>query len=419
MKRRLRIVHSADWHLGRTLSERCRHAEHVAFCQWLIDLIQREAIDVLIVAGDVFDSANPPHQAIELYYQTLHEISRGSQCQVVVVAGNHDSPRLLQAPAAILRHHRIHVIGTAAADVASMCVTLPSPDDQTPIAIVAAIPYLRDGDLRRSTFGESREAIDAALQEGVRHFYHSAGDHCRVHQGKVPLLATGHLTIAGGSDSGSERAIHIGGLGGISASALSSHFDYVALGHLHRRQSISAEKAIVYSGSPIPLGFGEIDAPRSVEVLTFEGVQLVEQEKVEVPLHRRLIRITARHDDVCAVLKSFSWPADQQTPFVHVHIEDYPAGSNLATEVQRMFEKLTGDLLQLSVQPLTASGDSAIRRATWQQELIRLQNEPLSVFRMKLDSAGIADDRRAALELEFEQTVAAAYAQERDGLGEG
>ena len=168
----MKILHTSDWHLGRALYGRKRYEEYEAFLDWLAALIEGEDIDVLLVAGDVFDNSTPSNHAQELYYRFLCRVAASPRRHVVVTAGNHDSPSFLNAPRELLKFLNIHVVGCASELPEDEVILIAGPDHD-PLLIVCAIPYLRDRDIRTAEAGESLEDKERKIIEGIRAHYRS------------------------------------------------------------------------------------------------------------------------------------------------------------------------------------------------------------------------------------------------------
>lgn len=278
----LTILHTSDWHLGRRLYGQLRYEEFEAFLAWLTKTIQQYQVDILIVAGDIFDTMTPSNRAQSLYYKFLSEVSSLHCDHIVVVAGNHDSPTFLDAPADILKYLNVHVIGTACEDIADEVLVLNSKAGE-PQCIIAAVPYLRDRDVRSTQAGESGADKDANLLAGIRQHYAQVADIAKDKQTElnaksqrhIPIIATGHLFAAGGTTTADDgvRELYVGSLGKISADMFDECFDYVALGHLHVPQKVGGREHIRYSGSPIAMGFGEAKQTKQVLLVQF-GEQL-------------------------------------------------------------------------------------------------------------------------------------------------
>ncbi|WP_413501094.1 exonuclease SbcCD subunit D C-terminal domain-containing protein [Psychrobacter maritimus] len=278
----LTILHTSDWHLGRRLYGRMRYDEFEAFLSWLQDAISTQKVDVLIVAGDIFDTMTPSNRAQALYYEFLGKVSKSCCQHIVIVAGNHDSPTFLDAPSNVLKFLNVHVIGTACEDLNDEVLVLDSADG-TPHCIIAAVPYLRDRDVRSSAAGESADSKDANVIKGIRAHYDKVASIAKtkqaklveVHQRHIPIIATGHLFAAGGTTTEDDgvRELYVGSLGKISADMFDEGFDYVALGHLHVPQRVGGRESIRYSGSPIAMGFGEAKQQKQVLLVQFGTVE--------------------------------------------------------------------------------------------------------------------------------------------------
>ena len=278
----LTILHTSDWHLGRRLYGRLRYEEFELFLHWLQDTISAQQVDILIVAGDIFDTMTPSNKAQALYYEFLGKVSRSCCQHVVIVAGNHDSPTFLDAPSNVLKFLNVHVIGTACDDLEDEVLVL-GDDDNNPHCIIAAVPYLRDRDVRSSSAGESADSKDANVIAGICEHYDNVADIAKskqadlikMHQRYIPIVATGHLFASGGrtTEDDGVRELYVGSLGKISADMFNDGFDYVALGHLHVPQRVGGRESIRYSGSPIAMGFGEAKQQKQVLLVQFGAAE--------------------------------------------------------------------------------------------------------------------------------------------------
>ena len=197
----MRVLHTSDWHIGRTLYGRKRYEEFEAFLTWLAETIQQNEIDALLVAGDVFDTSAPSNRAQELYYRFLCRVAASSCRHVVVVAGNHDSPSFLNAPKELLKALDVHVVGSSTESLEDEVLVLRNEQD-APELIVCAVPYLRDRDIRVAEAGESVEDKERKLIDGIRTHYAAVAalaEQKREELGvDIPIVGTGHLFTAGG-----------------------------------------------------------------------------------------------------------------------------------------------------------------------------------------------------------------------------
>jgi exonuclease SbcD len=288
----MRALHTADWHIGQTLNGWSREAEHALFLSRLADVLEDEAIDLLLVAGDVFDSSNPSGESQRLLYRALAAFKRRRPGLVTVISGgNHDPALRLEAPSDLFASLDIHAIGTvrrngAAVDVGAHLVPVRGPDGQVAV-LVLAIPFLRAGDLPGLGLGSGD---DPGIAAAVRAFHDGLVAEAEVIAGDLPLIATGHLHCAGGLESeGAERSILIGGSHAVPPDVFPPRLDYVALGHLHGPQALDGGR-VRYAGSAFPLSASELRHRHGVTILDIGGPGAGGR------------RITARHHPI-------PWPA--------------------------------------------------------------------------------------------------------------
>ena len=304
----MKILHTSDWHIGRSLYGRKRYDEFSAFLDWLAEFIQTESVDALLVAGDVFDTSTPSNRAQELYYQFLCKVSASCCRHIVVIAGNHDSPSFLNAPKELLRALNVHVVGSISDNPEDEVITLKGSSG-IPEAIVCAVPYLRDRDIRIVEAGESIEDKNTNLIEGLRRHYAEA---CIIAEKKqkeyeqtnqilhVPVIGMGHLFAAGGKtvDGDGVRELYVGSLAHVDKDIFPACIDYLALGHLHVPQKVGAAEYIRYSGSPIPMGYGEAYQEKSVVIVEFSNDPQSNITLHTVPCFQALERISGGIDEI-------------------------------------------------------------------------------------------------------------------------
>ena len=364
----MRLLHTSDWHLGHTLHDFGRELEHSRFLDWLADTLERESIDALLVAGDVFDSANPPASAEKAWYDFLARVARRLPLlDVVVVGGNHDSAARLDVAAGILSAFGVHVVGGwpigpgEAPDLDRLLVPLGarrSPGE--PWAWVAAVPYLRMADLPSS----SGDPVDEVV-EGVRARYEEilAQARSRRRPGQA-LVATGHCYMAGGELSElSERKILGGNLHALPVDIFGPDVSYVALGHLHRAQAVKGREEVRYSGSPLPLSVDEAAYPHQVLVCEFEGGELSGVRPVRVPRTVDILRLPnggpagvetlmqeLRELDVAGARPAAEWP------YLDVHVVLQEPQPDLKRQVE---EAIAGRAVRLVRIGWESPGDGA------------------------------------------------------------
>ena len=247
------------------------------------------------MAGDVFDTSAPSNRAQELYYRFLCRVAASSCRHVVVVAGNHDSPSFLNAPKELLKALDVHVVGNSTASPEDEVLVLCNEQD-APELIVCAVPYLRDRDIRVAEAGESVEDKERKLIEGIRTHYAAVAalaEQKREELGvDIPIVGTGHLFTAGGQtvDGDGVRELYVGSLAHVTAGIFPACFNYLALGHLHVPQKVNGSETIRYSGSPLPMGFGEAKQQKSVCQVEFHSTAASVQ-LIDVPIFQKLERV--------------------------------------------------------------------------------------------------------------------------------
>jgi len=400
----MRILHSADWHLGRRLYGRSRHDEFDAFLDWLAETIEREQVDVLLVAGDVFDSSAPPNHAQSQYYRFLHRVSGGCCRHVVVIGGNHDSPSFLEAPRELLAALSVHVVGKACDDPADEVLLLRDRSG-APALIVCAVPYLRDRDIRTVEAGESVTDKAQKLVDGIVRHYKAVADVAlrrrREADRPLPIVGMGHLFAAGGEtvEGDGVRELYVGSLAHVSGAVFPASFDYLALGHLHKPQRVGGDETKRYSGSPLPMGFGEAGQRKAVCLIEFGTGEPVVRE-LEVPVFRRLASIEGDWPALAAAIETLVATGER------VWVEVTYDGAELLSDLR---ERLAEAVADSAVEILRIRNNRVVQRV-----LGRLREEetlddldPHDVFRRCLDAHEVPAPQRALLEGAYREVVTA------------
>ncbi len=409
----MRILHTSDWHLGRTLYGRKRYKEFEEFLIWLVETIQQERVDTLLVAGDIFDTSAPSNRAQELYYRFLCRVAASACRHVVVIAGNHDSPSFLNAPKELLRALNVHVIG-AATENREDEVLLLNKQDGTPELIVCAVPYLRDRDIRVAEVGESIEDKERKLINGIRNHY---AEVCELAEQKrkklgvqIPIVAMGHLFTAGGKtvDGDGVRELYVGSLAHVTAAIFPNCIDYLALGHLHVPQKLNNSEVMRYSGSPLPMGFGEARQEKSVCLVEFANTD-VSISLLSVPVFQRLERIHGSWEEISARILELS--ATQSQAWLEVVYEDEEVIGDLR---ERLESAVSGTLMEI----LRVKNNRIIDRV-----LSQIHNDETlddlninDVFERCLSSHNVPEEQRSELLHAHQEIVTSIF--EQDPLAE-
>lgn len=286
----MKILHTSDWHLGRTLySKKERQEEHKAFLEWLLKTIKENSIDILLIAGDIFDTASPSTTSQRMYYDFLVKVKTMGCENVIVVGGNHDSPSFLNAPKDILAALNVAVVGNATENIEDEILVVKD-NNGNPTIIVCGVPFLRERDISRFAEGENYSDRSKRINENIKKHYEEIAEFAekkRKELGKqIPIIATGHLSVAGGqrNEDDGVRETYIGNIEAVGSDIFPDTFEYVALGHYHIPSKI--KEHIRYCGSPIPMGFGEAKQTKCVYVIDYTKEQNI--ETIEIPVFQKL-----------------------------------------------------------------------------------------------------------------------------------
>lgn len=300
----MKILHTADWHIGQLFHEYDRSAEHRKFLDWLLITLQSEKIDVLLISGDVFDISNPSAVSIKMFYTFLNQAVKANPgLQIVITAGNHDSASRLEAPKPLLESSHIHIIGVVEKDAEGNIdyekLVIPLQDASGNIKTwCLAIPFLRMGDYPVIPDCEN------PYTEGVSALYREAFDYAsqRKQDGQT-IIAMGHLHTYHAEVTGLdtfERPI-MGGVECLPVTAFDPEIKYVALGHIHKAQRIGGKEHIRYSGSPLPMSFSELNYKHQVIIFELDG-EISDMKQVEIPVFVPLQRVPAVHSPLNEVI---------------------------------------------------------------------------------------------------------------------
>jgi exonuclease SbcD len=273
------IFHTADWHIGQNFYGYDRKDEHLFFFEWLKKQLKELCPDVLLVAGDIFDSPNPSAESQKIYYKFLHEITSGNpNLQVIIIAGNHDSAARLEAPSPLLEEMNITVKGlikrTADGEIDYRDLLVPVVKNGKTVAWCLAVPYLRQGDYPPT------ESYAKGIELTYKALYDELG---KIKTPAQAVIVAGHLQAKDAflSDKDrSERTI-VGGLECVPVNIFDNDdIAYVALGHLHRHQKVAGRENIQYAGSPLPMSFAEKNYEQGINLVKFNGNKIETMERI-------------------------------------------------------------------------------------------------------------------------------------------
>ncbi len=401
--RTLKILHTSDWHLGRSLYDRKRYDEFENFLNWLAEFIRTESIDLLLVSGDIFDTTTPGNRAQELYYGFLNKASRSGCRHVVVTGGNHDSPTFLNAPKELLLFFNVYVVGAMTENPEDEILVL-NDKSGVPKAIICAVPYLRDKDIRTVAEGEKMEDKNLKLLAGIAAHYDAIGNAALGKRGEnnsIPIIGMGHLFTTGGkvTEGDGVRELYVGGAACVSENSFPVCFDYLALGHLHSPQKVGNSAHKRYCGSPIPMGFGEANQAKSVTVIEFLGNMPTITEH-EIPRFQELKSISGNAEEIKAEIERLK--AAQSNAWLEIIYTgtEHSAGLN-----ELLDEAVAGsamEILRIKVKRIT---EYALSRSNEHETLDDLDVN--DVFEKCLDAHCMEEPDRSELMSTYREVVSA------------
>ncbi len=397
----MKILHTSDWHLGHKFYGRQRHEEFAKFLQWLETIIELNGVELLIVAGDVFDSQAPPNKTLAMYYEFLSRISSSCCRHIIIVGGNHDSPALLNAPRELLHFLNIHVIGSAPRNISDELIVLHDGNN-TPEAIILAVPYLRDKDIRLSAAGESLGDKQQKLIQGIHNHYSSllalAHEKQKQIQKKIPLIATGHLFCQGGQTRQGDgiRELYVGTLLRIGLDCFSKDIDYLALGHLHLPQVLAKQNNRRYSGSPLAMSFAEAGEKKVVLLVDFSETMTVQE--VPVPCFQQLHSISGDLEHILQKIHQLTATGDS------ILLEIHYRGETLIDDLQN---QIASALKETKLEVLRISNKRRYNHILQQSSEVKTLDElsPRQVFQRCLEQNDIPLAQHQELILDFETSL--------------
>lgn len=386
----MRFIHTSDWHLGQTLHSIERGLEHQHFLDWLIETLAQQQADALLIAGDIFDNANPSAASQKQFYRFLQQAKmRLPTLNIVIIAGNHDSPGRLEAPGPLLDGMNISVIGVvprlADGSINVAAMVLPLRQNSEVVAWCLAVPFLRPGDVPRV------ENASDPYMAGIAQLYKDVSDHAlSLRQPGQAIIAMGHCHMVGGEISeDSERRIVIGGTEALSANMFDSHITYAALGHLHLAQRVGKQEHLRYCGSPLPLSFSEVDYQHQVLCVDIAGDKLSQVKPLHVPRAVQLLRIPKQAAPLPAVLDALDSidlanivagdKGAQYDPYLEVRVKLDAPEPGLRTRIESYIAGKPLRLLKIDPHYPGKSQDDDADKEVLQDTLDRLH--PEDIFR--------------------------------------
>ncbi len=392
----LRILHTADWHLGQTIRGYSRAYEQQCALDSLLQVVIERDIDTLIIAGDVFDSQHPSGEAQHMFYRMLAGLhAENPALNTVVVAGNHDAAGRLEAPHPLLAAFKVHVVGNVRhtldrLDCDRHLITLRDARGEAYLHVIA-VSYPTAACLPALSRLEL-EPDETNVVRAVRELYQELAETLAPRLAGLPFLTTGHLHVRGGAESeGAERRILVGGQHAVPHDVFPADSAYVALGHLHKEQS-SGEETIRYSGSLIPLSATEQPYRHGVTLITIdEGVVATEHIGIPRPvpfLSLPSAGVEIRLSELGDHLRALAVPADlplHLRPFVQIRLSRLGLGAGFREQVEQIASGYAVRIVDARPEPLPGIVSQLASTAPSQQLLS--QREPEEMFLLAFQRA--------------------------------
>ena len=397
----MRIIHTSDWHLGQYFYGKSRANEHYKFLTWLIAQAKSHDIDAIIVAGDIFDTATPPSYARQMYFNFISEM-QSLDCQLIILAGNHDSVSMLAESKELLSALSTRVIANVSElekqENLAEQVFILNNNKKEPKAVICAVPFIRPRDVIKSQQGQSAHDKSLSLQQAITNHYQTLFEHAQllVKDSKLdlPIIATGHLTALGVTTSDSVRDIYIGTLEALPSNAFPAA-DYIALGHIHRAQKVGKTDHIRYCGSPIALSFDEAKQSKRVLLVDFDDNQLSSVTDLIVPCFQPLAMVKtsllelSQAVETLLVELNFS-PKNSEKIWLDIELDDSERLSDLQSRIETLVDDFPVEIL-------------LVRRAKQvRQQLMQDQQDNSTLSELTLDEVF---DSRLQQETYFNQGV--------------
>lgn len=384
----MRILHTSDWHLGQNFFGLSRQAEHQKLIEWLVEVVQNKQIDAVLIAGDLYDTGAPASYARQLLNQLIAKL-HACNCQLWLMAGNHDSVAVLQESQTVLQCLNTHVVTTTEQ---SQPHVLTNQQGEA-CATLVPVPFVRPRDVLNAAQSGNQQALGQRISE----HYHARFEQAKVHG--LPIIGTGHLTLVGASTSDSERDIYIGTLEALPSSAL-PNFDYLAMGHIHRPQCIAGKHHWRYSGSPIALSFSEAEQQKSMVLVDTQQLDL--PELIELPAWQPLASLAGLTLDTLTAAVDAALTHDS----LWLSLSFNETRSDLPKQVHQLLAGYPVQILKVQRQQLSPT-------LAWQQRQASIDElTPLQVFAQRLHGVALSETRQQALTERYQQVVSQIQAGE-------
>ncbi|AEE13742.1 nuclease SbcCD, D subunit [Thermodesulfobium narugense DSM 14796] len=398
----LRVLHTSDWHIGDTICSKRRYDEFELALNWLYRIVEEKDVDIVLISGDIFNTSTPSSQAQELYYRFLHNISKSRCKHVVITAGNHDSPSFLSAPKEILKALNVHVIGSISDKLEDEVMVLKD-NENIPILIVCAVPYLREKDI---TFPEEEEIYserEIKIINAIKKHYDLVFEIAKNKKTElglnIPIVVMGHLFLNSAilEDNDGVRDLYVGSLCQIPVEFLPHEADYIALGHLHTPQSVSKNEKIRYSGSLLPMNFKPYEQKKTVFLAQFYNGAL-NVESIEIPKKKELISLSGSFEEIKQKIENLS--LTEKEYYLEVIYSGEEIVPNLKEKIEDLPRSNKIEILKIKNNRLNRSSEDDSEAID-----IDLSLDLFSIFERCLDENSISEEQKIELRNAFKEIL--------------
>lgn len=389
----IKILHTSDWHLGKRLFKNDRIEEQILFLDWLVQEITENQIDILIIAGDIFDVPSPPMRALQALYDFIYKLGELDSVETFLITGNHDSSTLLEIPKSFFNLKKCHVYSKISSSLEAMNYVYKKGNITLGLK---HLPYFRNFELtnliEQNNLLTDEQNIKKYFDTYFSHWDHDQLDH---------KILISHHGFGKYSAAGSEHAIYLSGLEYFPLEWVQEHFDYIALGHIHKKQLLSKSPPILYTGSPIALRFSET-SKKIISKITVTKNSL-NFEEVQVPVFRKLLTLRScsqnYENDLNKLIKDYQ-PAVLPA-FLEISIQMQEASSGIADKIRDI---LKGSEIELiSYIPVFNQADD---QNITQDQIAKLSLEDLfkSYYQVKFSTEEIPKEVEVSFKQLLEET---------------
>lgn len=325
----MRIVHTSDWHLGKKLYRTSRVSEQRKFLNWLSEYLITEKVDILLISGDIFDVPSPPNDALVIYFDFLKRVTDKSNIQIFIIGGNHDSANFLLAPSPFLKQNNIHISGNLSDLIeGNVDSYVKEVEIGGEVVSISMFPYFRTHEIYNIAKKWNIDIEDGALPivQKILKELCKPGDHKKI------LMA--HHLFGSYEEAGSELGLTLSGVESIPTSLLGD-FDYIALGHIHKAQTLSKSSPVIhYSGSPMAFRFSETTQKTFSEININNGQ--LNYNLVNIEQFDRLLRITCTNQEIETYLEELisKWSESELEVYIEMRIKSDQPITGIAERIR-------------------------------------------------------------------------------------